>query len=258
MPLKTFHNHRQAIADIFGIDIECSKRGGYYYYISNADDIEEGGVRAWLLNTFAVNNLINESHHLKHRILFEEIPSGQKFLAPVIEAMKEGVRIEVTYRSFGRESAFTVKVEPYCVKVFRQRWYVLAHIPGADELRIYSLDRVEDLSLTEDKFALPENFDAESYFRDSFGIIVYAGSPAEIVRLRVYGGKRDYFRTLPLHRSQKEVEICAEYSIFEYFVSPTFDFQQEILLHGDEVEVLSPEHFREEVGAVVRTMADYY
>ena len=108
LPQKTFHNHRQAIADIFGIDIECSKRGGYYYYISNADDIEEGGVRAWLLNTFAVNNLINESHHLKHRILFEEIPSGQKFLAPVIEAMKEGVRIEVTYRSFGRESAFTV------------------------------------------------------------------------------------------------------------------------------------------------------
>ena len=206
LPQKTFHNHRQAIADIFGIDIECSKRGGYYYYISNADDIEEGGVRAWLLNTFAVNNLI----------------------------------------------------KPYCVKVFRQRWYVLAHIPGADELRIYSLDRVEGLSLTENKFDLPENFDAESYFHDSFGIIVYAGSPAEIVRLRVYGGKRDYFRTLPLHHSQKEVGIYEEYSIFEYFISPTFDFQQEILSHGDEVEVLSPEHFREEVGAVVRTMADYY
>ena len=216
LPQKTFHNHRQAIADIFGIDIECSKRGGYYYYISNADDIEEGGVRAWLLNTFAVNNLINESHHLKHRILFEEIPSGQKFLAPVIEAMKEGVRIEVTYRSFGRESAFTVEVEPYCVKVFRQRWYMLAHSPGAGGLCIYSLDRVEGLSLTENKFDLPENFDAESYFHDSFGIIVYAGSPAEIVRLRVYGGKRDYFRTLPLHHSQKEVGIYEEYSIFEY------------------------------------------
>lgn len=258
LPLKTFHNHRQAIADIFGIDIECSKRGGYYYYIGNADDIENGGVRAWLLNTFAVSNLINESHQLRHRILFEEIPSGQRFLAPVIEAMKEGVRIEVTYRSFGRESAFTVEVEPYCVKVFRQRWYMLAHSPGAGGLCIYSLDRVEGLSLTENKFDLPENFDAESYFHDSFGIIVYAGSPAEIVRLRVYGGKRDYFRTLPLHHSQKEVGIYEEYSIFEYFISPTFDFQQEILSHGDEVEVLSPEHFREEVGAVVRTMADYY
>ena len=258
LPLKTFHNHRHAIADIFGIDIECNRKGGYYYYIENADDIEKGGVRAWLLNTFAVNNLINESHHLKHRILFEEIPSGQKFLTPIIEAMREGVCIELVYRNFWRESSFVVEVEPYCVKVFRQRWYMLAHMPGSDSLRVYSLDRVESLDLTENKFVLPKGFDPEAYFYNSFGIIVYDGSPAETIRLKVYDSKRKYFRTLPLHHSQREVEICEEYSIFEYFVSPTFDFQQEILSHGDEIEVLAPEHFRREVAEIVSIMGSYY
>ena len=258
LPLKTFHNHRRAIADIFGIDIECNRKGGYYYYIENAEEIEKGGVRAWLLNTFAVNNLINETHHLKHRILFEEIPSGQKFLTPIIEAMREGVSIELVYRNFWRESSFVVELEPYCVKVFRQRWYMLAHIPGSDNLRVYSLDRVESLNLTENKFVLPKGFDAEAYFYNSFGIIVYGGSPAETIRLKVYDCKRKYFRTLPLHHSQKEVEICREYSIFEYFVSPTFDFQQEILSHGDEIEVLAPEHFRKEVAEIVSIMGGYY
>lgn len=43
IPLRTFHNHRKAIEEIFDINIECNKRGGYYYYIENAEDIEKGG-----------------------------------------------------------------------------------------------------------------------------------------------------------------------------------------------------------------------
>lgn len=63
--------------------------------------MERGDARQWLLNTFAVNNLINESHKLKNRILFEHIPSGQQFLTPIIEAMLDNMTIEITYQSFG-------------------------------------------------------------------------------------------------------------------------------------------------------------
>lgn len=98
IPLRTFHNHRAAIEELFEINIECNK-STYKYFIDNAEDLEKGGVRRWLLNTFAVNNLINESHKLKKRILFEDIPSGQQFLAPVIEAMRDGVLLEITYQS---------------------------------------------------------------------------------------------------------------------------------------------------------------
>lgn len=254
LPLKTFHNHRKAIEDMFDINIVCDKRGGYKYYIENADDMEKGGVRTWLLNTFAVNNLINESHHLKRRIVFEQIPSGQNFLTPVIEAMRDGMSIEIKYKSFWRQDEYTTEVEPYFVKVFKQRWYLIARNKIKDAIRIYALDRIRALSQTGNAFVMPKDFSPEEYFYNSFGIISQDNCPPEIVELKVYGTQKEYFRTLPLHHSQEEVENADGYSIFRYYLSPTYDFIQEILSHGCEVEVLSPQHLRDEVRSHAATI----
>ena len=149
LPLKTFNNHRVAIEDIFDINIVCNKKNGYKYYIENVEDMKKGGVRSWLLNTFAVNNLINESHHLKHRILFEQIPSGQKHLSTIIEAMRDGRTLEMTYKSFWKQDRYTIEVGPYFVKIFRQRWYMGAKHIKNDALRIYALDRVLEIQETD-------------------------------------------------------------------------------------------------------------
>ena len=242
LPLKTFHNHRNAIEEIFDISIVCDRRNGYRYYIENADDMKKGGVRTWLLNTFAVNNLINESHHLKRRILFEQIPSGQKHLTTIIEAMRDSRTLEMAYKSFWRQDSYTAEVEPYF-----QRWYMVAKNTEKDALRIYALDRVQEMRETDNGFTFPKDFDPEEYFYNSYGIIHDDNCPPEIVDLKVFGVQREYFRTLPLHHSQKEVETENEYSVFRYYLSPTYDFVQEILSHGCEVEVLSPEHLRNEI-----------
>ena len=44
IPLRTFHNHRKAIEEIFDINIGCNRRGGYYYYIENLEDMERSGL----------------------------------------------------------------------------------------------------------------------------------------------------------------------------------------------------------------------
>ena len=247
IPLKTFHNHRKAIEEIFEINIICDKKNGYRYYIENVDDMQKGGVRTWLLNTFAVNNLINESHHLKRRIIFEQIPSGQKFLTPVIVAMRDGNTLEVTYKSFWKQDEYTTEVEPYFVKVFRQRWYMVARNVYKDAIRIYALDRIRDLRQTEKVFTIPQDFSAEDYFYNAFGIIIEDGCPPETIELKVYGMQREYFRTLPLHHSQTEIETKEEYSVFRYRMSATYDFMQEILSHGCDVEVLAPGHLRDDI-----------
>lgn len=100
IPERTFHRHKDAIKELFDIDIVCDRSAGKVYKIANSDDIRKGGVRTWLINTFAVNNLINESHQIKQRILFEQIPSGQRFLTPIIEAMRDNHTLTVTYQSF--------------------------------------------------------------------------------------------------------------------------------------------------------------
>lgn len=257
LPLKTFHNHKTAISEMFDIDIECDKRNGYTYYIDNSDDMERDGVRSWLLNTFAVNNLINESHKLKYRILFEKIPSGQQFLAPIIEAMRDGVAVEMTYQNYWHDKSYTFEVEPYCVKVFRQRWYVIGN-SAKQEIRIYSLDRVQSLQTTENKFSLPAGFDGEEYFANSFGISNYGKT--EFVKVKVLNAeKKDkYFQSLPLHHSQDITEQTEDYTIFSYYIQPTYDFRQELLSHGAEIEVLSPQWFREEIRCILREQINNY
>lgn len=254
LPLKTFHNHKNAIQQMFDINIECDRRDGYQYYIEHAEDMERGGVRTWLLNTFAVNHLINESHHLKRRILFEEIPSGQRFLTQIIEAMRDNLTVELTYQSFWNSTASTFEVAPYCVKVFRQRWYVVARSLSDERLRVYSLDRIHELRTTENSFTLPENFDPQAYFADSFGVVVDEKCAVERVKIRVQGIQRQYIRTLPLHASQREVETAKDASVFEFHLRPTLDFQQELLTHAvnaeGDIEVLEPQWLREHIKTV--------
>lgn len=257
-PERSFHRHKNAIKEMFDIDIECNKRTGRYT-IANADDMNQGGVRTWLLNTFAVNNLINESHHLKRRILFEEIPSGQKYLTTIIEAMRDGLTIMLTYQSFNRREPATFEVHPYCVKVFKQRWYLVAYSPYFDELRIYALDRIFDVETTETRFKLPKNFDAKEFFSEVFGIIIDEENyNVEIVKVKVLTGQREYFRTLPLHHSQHETETTDDYSIFAFRLRPTFDFVQELRRYGSEVEVLSPQWLRNEMAAEMARTAEIY
>ena len=251
LPLKTFHNHKNAIQQMFDINIECDRRAGYLYYIEHAEDMERGGVRTWLLNTFAVNHLINESHYLKRRILFEEIPSGQRFLTQIIEAMRDSHTLEMSYQSFWNDAPHTFEVAPYCVKVFRQRWYVVACSTSDDRLRIYALDRIRELRTSEHLFVLPKDFDPQAYFADSFGIAVDENYKPEQIQVRVSGIQRQYIRTLPLHASQQETEITDDSSIFEFYLRPTLDFQQELLKHAantdSQIEVLQPQWLREEM-----------
>ncbi len=258
IPHRTFHHHKNAIEDLFDINIGCDKKNGNKYYIENADDMKQGGVRTWLLNTFAVNNLINESHHLKRRILFEEIPSGQVYLTSIIEAMRDKRTLEITYQSYWRKQPNIFEAEPYCLKVFHQRWYMVARSPYYNSLRIYALDRIRNLYTTDIPFNYPSDFDPQAYFHDIFGVITNENIRVETVRLKVRNNQQQYLRSLPLHHSQHEVETGEDYAIFEYRIRPTYDFQQEILSHCSDIEVLSPEWLRKEIiGKLKQALKQY-
>ena len=255
--IRTFHRHRNAIESLFDINIECDKSNGYAYYIENTDEIKNNRIRSWLLNTFSVNNLINESYKLKKRIIFEEIPSGQKYLARIIEAMHDNLQIEITYQGFNKAQSNTFIIYPYCLKVFCQRWYVVGHSPYYENEMIYSLDRINNLSITKDKFKYPKDFDPQTYFKYSYGIII-DDTEIEDIEIKIYNDQRKYTCTLPLHSTQKEIDTKEDYSIFQYTIRPTYDFKQEILSHGDKMEVISPKWLRDEIADTIEKMKKRY
>lgn len=239
IPERTFHNWKNAIQEMFQIVITCDRSHGRAYHIENKDDLKLDDVRSWMLNTFAVNTLINDSQDIKRQILFEKIPSGQRFLAPIIEAMRDKVVLKMTYQSFSKSHPSTFTVKPYCVKVYRQRWYLLAKSEVL-ELRMYSLDRIVELQPTNKHYKLPANFDAETYFAHLVGVSDVKSKP-EFVTIRVNKQQANYLRTLPIHDSQHEEERNKEYSIFRYFVIPNFEFIQELCAQGSALQVLEPQ-----------------
>ncbi len=242
---RTFHNHRRAIEDLFGIEIKSDRSMGYS--LAQEDGSDGEGLRQWLFESFSLNNLLNECEGLRDRILLESIPSSQHWLPTIINAMKEERAIEMTYQGFSHPEPNTFIAHPYCVKLFRQRWYVLARSEQHIEPRVYSLDRILKVEFLNTKLRMPSKFDARAFFANYFGIIVGDHVKPSIVDVKVDSVQVPYFDSLPLHPSQEAICRTPEYTVYRFYLVPTFDFKQELLKRGPTIEVLSPSWFRDEV-----------
>ena len=246
MARTTFYRHKCAIEDIFGIYIECDKKNGNKYFIGNEYVLREDSVQNWMLSTLSVGNMVEESQSLHNRILLEHVPSGGEKLQQVIKAMKENRKISLTYRRYGSPENDTRPLAPYCVKLFRQRWYLVG---SNDECmkRTFAFDRIEKVELLDEKFKIDEDFDAAEFFSDSYGIVVDDKMAPERIVLRAYGYERYYLRDLPLHHSQRMIASTDDYCDFELTLRPTSDFKAQLLSRGQWVEVLEPQSLADEI-----------
>lgn len=258
LPSRTFHKWRIAVEEMFGLIIDCERKGGYHYYIANADELKEGNIRNWLINTFSISNLLVDNLQLHERILLEEIPSGQKYFAQIIDAMKNNNLINMTYRSYWKDNSHNFDVEPYCVKLFRQRWYLLGRSPYKKQMMIYALDRIQELRIIDKNFELPATFSANEFFSEYFGVNIVDEVDVETVKLKVASYQANYIRAVPLHHSQKEVERNENFSIFKLCLRPSDDLIREILWHGEAIEVLAPLELRKEVTTKIENMSGKY
>ena len=252
---RTFFNHKKAINDTFGIEIKCDRSLGYY--ISNEDDVQTDSLKNWMLQSLSLNNIMNEGSDLRDRIICEDVPSSQKWLPEIMVAMRDGKKLEMTYQSFWRTGANTYPVAPYCLKLFKQRWYMLAKSDAYNQPRIYSLDRIKHLYQTKENYSLPKGFDPKDTFRKLFGVILDNG-PVEKVVIRVSDDQVKYYKTLPLHHSQEEGETGGGYTEFSYRLVPTYDFTRELLSKGETIEVMSPLWLRREIAKELRRAARMY
>ena len=265
MARATFNRHKDAIEDIFGIIIDCDRQNGYKYYIDNENVLREDSVQNWMLSTLSVNNIISESLSLQKRILLESVPYEGNYLTTAIEAMKRNVRIAIKYKKYGDTQPRELDFEPYCLKMFRQRWYVLGHFyrevadgEPIDYFGMFSFDRMLEMKLTNVKFKMDSEFDAEEYFSECFGVLVNEDTKAKRIVLRVYGFEQYYLEDLPLHHSQHEIGHGEDYTDYELFLRPTPDFVSHLLSLGTQVKVLSPQRLADEVGQAHWDAAEMY
>ena len=262
---STFNRHKDAIQDIFGINIDCDRKGGYKYYIANEKVLREDTVQNWIVSTMSVNDVISDSKALHDRIVLQQIPCDE-YLETFINAMKRKVRVEVKYRRYESDNVTEVDFEPYCLKLFNQRWYVLAHFhrdatPEKEErdyYGVYSFDRMQDVSLTNVKFEVRDDFDAQDYFSECFGVFASESTPAERIVLRAYNKQRYYLNDLPLHHSQKVIGRGENYTDFEYYIRPTIDFCGHILSLANQLKVICPQSLADRIRQMAMDTLEMY
>ena len=241
---RTFNNHREAILEIFGIEIRCDRRTNRYYVPAGEDVSDGDAAAAWLINTFTVNNLLTLGRErLSGRVSVEDVPSGQRWLTLLMDAMTECRTVSLLYRKYTREEAEPLHVRPFAVKEFHRRWYLVGWCEERQAERVYGLDRIMDMTPTDERFRMPVDYDVDEAFAESFGIYLPEGRKAENIIFRATEREARYLRDLPLHHSQKELKP----NVFSLRLILTDDLVMEFCRLGDRVEVLEPASLRSRI-----------
>ncbi|MDE5749869.1 MAG: WYL domain-containing protein [Duncaniella sp.] len=240
LPRRTFYNYRQAIAELFNITI--SSDPATYESRIEGDERREG-ITDWLLNSAAMSNVLASVSDVSDLIFLEDVPSARLYLSQVVSALRDRHPVRFTYRPYTRSTPTPgVVVEPYFLKIFRQRWYMTGRNAADGRIKTYALDRMEDVRVDDSVFEPDPLFDAEAYVRDAYGIIFSQGEPKEVV-IKTSPRQAKYLRALPLHHSQTE-SIHDDYSLFHLRLRLTEDFLQELLSLGPKITVLAPPELR--------------
>jgi hypothetical protein len=239
-PERRFHRYRHELEEIFDIDIKCNRSRGCVYYIENKDDIGGDLGRKWLLNAMSVHSMLDQAQDISENILYEDIPLGTQYLTSIVDAIRTRTKLKVTYHNFIRNEIYDFYLAPYCLKAFKQRWYV-AGCPSTHptETRVYALDRILGMEFTNDEFKYPKDFDPHHFFAPYYGVFRNA-KPTKVI-IEANDKSTQYLRLLPLHASQKEIKQIEDFTYFEYDIAPTFDFIQELRTHGTDIRIVEPE-----------------
>ena len=261
---RTIYRWIETVKEKLHVEI-INTKGKFDLSDASKDYIQNNSLNNWMFNTFSLMNLLDGREALMDRILLEHIPSSndEDKLQVILEAMEQNHRIRFEYTKYynnpEHEPEPYESVEPYCVKLFERRWYVLCHTNKLTDkgMRTLSLDQISNLKMLNSTFRLPKGFNAAKYFDDVYGITTGMNGALSTIKIKVDAARANYFRALPLHHSQEE-EQHEDYSIFTYKLRPANDFYQALLHEGEFLEVLEPAEVREAMKEKIGEMAERY
>lgn len=260
LSIRTFHEHRKGVEELFGVKIACKKefQGPYRYEAANPEVLGQRRLQEWMLHNYSIPQGFSTFNSLKNKILLEEIRLGKDYLNDILDAMRKNEEVIIDYQKFeGHRESFIV--QPFALKVYHHRWYLLGYLPKKESLRHFALERIIQIEHTNNLFTYPKGFNPQNYYKDVVGIYVDENLPIIDLKLRCYGTQIEYLRSSPIHKSQREVyTIGNNYADFTYKVCLTPELTIQILALGANIEVLEPIAYREEIKSKIRASLERY
>jgi proteasome accessory factor B len=242
---RTLQRDIREIRNVFGIDIEYSKslKG---YYITQSDTENMNFQR--MIEAFDMFNSLNLAQDLSPFIHLEKRkPQGTENLYGLLHAIKNKLQIKFIYQKFWEEEASARKVEPYALKEFKNRWYVMAKDSKDKNVKSFALDRLSNLEITNLTFIYPNTFSIEQAYRHCFGIISPIDEEPQEIILSFDPFQGKYIKTLPLHETQEILEDNEDELLLKLKLYVTHDLIMELLSFGDNMKVIKPQSLVKEI-----------
>lgn len=241
---KTFKRDRDLLSELFQIEIQF-KRSTMTYQMVNEEDYDS---KQNIFDNLLLINAYKQTENNSKIMFFEKRQaSGLNNLEGIIFAIKNSKIISFDYTKYWENISQKRVLEPYALKEFRNRWYLLANEEDGKEFRIktFGLDRISDLEIHNKTFK-KQNVDIEEMFTNSFGITSTLNRKPETIVLSFDWEQGNYVKSLPIHHSQKVlVDSENEYKI-ELTLVPTYEFYQELLTHAERLRIEKPLSVRKE------------
>lgn len=252
---RTFQRDLKEIEALYGIEIKFDRSSKVYFiFEDNQDEYSERMFEA--LDIFQALNL-NQS--FADFIQFDtRKPEGTEHLSGLLYAIQNRFQIHFRYQKFWSDEVEVRTVEPYLLKEFKKRWYVFAYDLERKEFRTFGLDRLFALHITTTKFQHPQKINPKEFFKDCFGIVGPGDQHPQDILLKFTEGQGNYIRTMPLHHSQQISEEHQGEMIVRLKLVPTYDFVQELLSHGEFVQVLAPKKLGKQLKTRLQKAARLY
>lgn len=252
---RTFLRDREDIHSLYNIDIQYDLSRKLYFI--NHDEKPEFNER--ILEAFDILNTLNLSEELLKYVHLEKRKlAGTEYLFDLIYAIKNRLQIRFSYHKFWEDKATQRIVEPFAIKEFKYRWYLLAKDNKDNKVKSFALDRLANVEVTRKPFELPANYNIEESFQHCFGIINPDNAQLQEIVLSFDPIQGKYAKSLPLHESQ-EVLIDNQNELqikLKLFV--TYDLVKEILAYGEYVKVISPDSLVNEIKSILRSTLKQY
>jgi predicted DNA-binding transcriptional regulator YafY len=252
---KTFKRDLDLILSLLSVEIEFSHNLKKYKIVQDSND----EINLRIMEAYDTFNALKIASDISQFIFFESRKAiGTEHLSPILYAMKNKKLIRCSYQKFWDAEPNNRLLVPLALKENKQRWYLVAIDNKDQNLKTFGLDRITNLSPTDQGFTYPKDLYIENVFKNCFGIINDEDFEAEEIILSFSKHQAKYIKSLPLHHSQKIILEDNRECRFKLFLKPTHDFIMEIMSFGSEVEVLEPAYVREEVKSKIANTLQKY
>lgn len=242
--IRTFQRDLKEIDTLHNIEIKYDRSKKVYFI---AEDIQDTYSER-LFEAMDIYQLFNLNHSISEFVQFNpRKATGTEHLSGLLHSIQNRHQIQFRYLKFSSVEMDERRVEPYLLKEFKNRWYLLAYDLDKKEFRTFGLDRMSLLNILPIKFQHPQTIDPKLHYKDSFGIVGPSNGKVQDILLELKNNQGEYIRTLPLHASQEIIEENGENMLIKLHLIPTYDFIHELMSMGANIKVLKPKSLAEEL-----------